>query len=215
MQWLIDTLMQWLIKTMVWLPAILIGLTFHEFAHGMAADRLGDSTPARQGRLTLNPLPHIDWLGFLMLLIFKFGWAKPVQVDPRNFKNISQKTGMMLVSLAGPGMNIMLALLSMVALKLLLPWQGASWASLMIPLLGPLVLINLILAAFNLIPLPPLDGSKILAGVLPDAGARWLYSLEQYGPLVLLLLIVTNTVGKLLWPLVNFLYGVLNMLVAL
>lgn len=174
-----------------------------------------DSTPARQGRLTLNPLPHIDWLGFLMLLIFKFGWAKPVQVDPRNFKNISQKTGMMLVSLAGPGMNIMLALLSMVALKLLLPWQGASWASLMIPLLGPLVLINLILAAFNLIPLPPLDGSKILAGVLPDAGARWLYSLEQYGPLVLLLLIVTNTVGKLLWPLVNFLYGVLNMLVAL
>jgi len=207
--------MQWLIDTLVWLPAILVGLTFHEFAHGLVADRLGDSTPARQGRLTLNPLPHIDWVGFLMLLIFKFGWAKPVQVNPHNFKNISQKTGMMLVSLAGPGMNLIIALLSMAALKLLIPYQDAGWGAIMIPLLTPLIYINLILAAFNLLPVPPLDGSKILAGILPDAGANWLYSLEQYGPLILLLLIVTNAVGKILWPLVNFLYGALNLLVAL
>lgn len=207
--------MQALIDTLLWLPAILVGLTFHEFAHGLAAARLGDPTPARQGRLTLNPLPHIDWVGFLMLLIFKFGWAKPVQVDPRNFKNISPKTGMMLVSLAGPGMNILIALLGMVALKQLSPWQGSDGGALLVSLLVPLVFINLILAAFNLLPLPPLDGSKILAGVLPDAGANWLYSLEQYGPLILLLLIVTNSVGKLLWPVVNFLYGVLNALVAL
>lgn len=207
--------MQWLIDTLVWLPAILVGLTFHEFAHGLVADRLGDSTPARQGRLTLNPLPHIDWVGFLMLLIFKFGWAKPVQVNPHNFKNISQKTGMMLVSLAGPGMNLIIALLSMAALKLLIPYQDAGWGVIMIPLLTPLIYINLILAAFNLLPVPPLDGSKILAGILPDAGANWLYSLEQYGPLILLLLIVTNAVGKILWPLVNFLYGALNLLVAL
>lgn len=207
--------MDWLIDTLVWLPAILIGLTFHEFAHGLVADRLGDSTPARQGRLTLNPLPHIDWVGFLMLLIFKFGWAKPVQVNPHNFKNISQKTGMMLVSLAGPGMNLIIALLSMAALKLLIPWQGEGWGALAIPLIIPLVYVNLILAAFNLLPVPPLDGSKILAGILPDAGANWLYSLEQYGPLILLLLIVTNAVGKILWPLVNFLYGALNLLVAL
>lgn len=207
--------MEWLIDTLVWLPAILVGLTFHEFAHGLVADRLGDSTPARQGRLTLNPLPHIDWVGFLMLLIFKFGWAKPVQVNPGNFKNISHKTGMMLVSLAGPGMNLIIALLSMAALKLLIPWQGEGWSALAIPLIIPLVYVNLILAAFNLIPVPPLDGSKILAGILPDTGANWLYSLEQYGPLILLLLIVTNVVGKILWPLVNFLYGVLNLLVAL
>jgi len=205
--------MQWLIETLIWLPAVLIGLTFHEFAHGLAANWLGDRTPYYQGRLTLNPLPHIDWMGFLMLLIFKFGWAKPVQVDPRNFKNISFKKGMMLVSLAGPGMNMLLALLSMVALKLLIPYQGGQLAGLFIPLLKPLVYINLILAAFNLIPVPPLDGSKILAGILPDSGARFMYSLEQYGPLILLLLIVTNMVGKILWPLVNLLYGILNAIV--
>ncbi|NLN86297.1 MAG: site-2 protease family protein [Syntrophomonadaceae bacterium] len=207
--------MEWLIDTLVWLPAILVGLTFHEFAHGLVAHRLGDSTPARQGRLTLNPLPHIDWLGFLMLMVFKFGWAKPVQVNPYNFQNISQKTGMMLVSLAGPGMNLIIALLSMAALKMLIPYQDAIWAAIIIPLFIPLIYINLILAAFNLLPVPPLDGSKILAGILPDAGANWLYSLEQYGPLILLLLIVTNAVGKILWPLVNFLYGILNLVVAL
>ncbi len=207
--------MQWLFDTLMWLPAILVGLTLHEFAHGLVAYKLGDPTPVRQGRLTLNPLPHIDWVGFLMLLIFKFGWAKPVEVDPRNFKDISPKSGMMLVSLAGPGMNIVIALLSMVALKLLMPWQGSGWGDLVVPVIIPLIYVNLILAAFNLLPLPPLDGSKILAGLLPDSGARVLYSIEQYGPLVMLLLIVTNTVGTLLWPLVNFLYKVLNSLVAL
>lgn len=206
--------MQWLIDTLVWLPAILVGLTFHEYAHGLVANQLGDSTPAKQGRLTLNPLPHIDWVGFLMLLLFKFGWAKPVQVDPRNFRDITPKRGMMLVSLAGPGMNILIALLSMVALKLLIPYQGTHWGFIL-PLLMPLIYVNLILAAFNLLPLPPLDGSKILAGLLPDSGTRALYSLEQYGPLIMLLLIVTGAVGKLLWPLVNLLYGVLNVLVAL
>ena len=205
--------MQWLIDSLIWLPAILIALTFHEFAHGLVADWLGDRTPYNQGRLTLNPLPHIDWMGFLMLMIFKFGWAKPVQVDPRNFKGVSMKTGMMLVSLAGPGMNMLLAFLGMLALKLLTPYQAGQWTGLLIPLLQPLVYINLILAAFNLIPVPPLDGSKILAGILPDSGAQLMYSLEQYGPLILLLLIVTNMVGKILWPLVNFLYGILQVII--
>ncbi len=207
--------MQWLTDTLIWLPAILIGLTFHEFAHGWVANSLGDSTPAQQGRLTLNPLPHIDWLGFIMLIFFKFGWAKPVQVNPRNFHNISMKTGMMLVSLAGPAMNLFLALISMVAIKVLIPLQNTAWVAVLAPLLVPLVYINLILAAFNLIPLPPLDGSKILAGLLPDSGAKVLYSLEPYGPLILLLLIATNLVGKLLGPIVSGLYGVLNTLVAL
>jgi Zn-dependent protease len=206
--------MQWLIESLIWLPAILIALTFHEFAHGWVADRLGDSTPSLQGRLTLNPLPHIDWVGFLMLMIFKFGWAKPVQVDPRNFTKVSPKQGMMLVSLAGPGMNMLLALLGMVVLKGLILNQNSLGADLFVPLLEPLVYINLILAAFNLIPVPPLDGSKILAGLLPDAGARFMYSMEQYGPLLLLLLIVTDSVGTILWPLVNLLYGILNTIVS-
>ena len=205
--------MQWLIETLLWLPAILIALTFHEYAHGLVADRLGDDTPSLQGRLTLNPLPHIDWVGFIMLMIFKFGWAKPVVVDPRNFRDVSVKQGMMLVSLAGPGMNILLALLSMIAFNLLIPYQSVAGVGLLIALLTPLIYINLILAAFNLIPVPPLDGSKILAGLLPDVGSRLIYSAEQYGPLILLLLIVTGTVGKILWPVVNFLFGTLNVLV--
>jgi Zn-dependent protease len=152
-------------------------------------------------------------MGFMMLMIFKFGWAKPVQVDPRNFTKVSPKQGMMLVSLAGPVMNMLLALIGMVIMKGLLLNQNSPGASMFVPLLEPLVYINLILAAFNLIPVPPLDGSKILAGLLPDAGTRFIYSLEQYGPLILLLLIATNSVGKVLMPLVNLLYGIMNSII--
>ena len=205
--------MQWLTETLIWLPAIIIALTFHEFAHGKVADILGDKTPYYQGRLTLNPLPHIDPIGFLMLLIFKFGWARPVEVNPLNFKNTSIKKGMMLVALAGPGMNLLLAFVAMLLFKILAVYQGSTLVAMFMQLIPPLIYINLILAAFNLIPVPPLDGSKILAGVLPDAGGAALYSIEQYGPLILLLLIVSNLVGKILWPLVNFLYGILYALV--
>ncbi|HNX28597.1 MAG TPA: site-2 protease family protein [Syntrophomonadaceae bacterium] len=202
--------MQYIIDILIWLPAILIGLTFHEYAHGRVAYMLGDDTAYNQGRLTLNPLPHIDWIGFFMLIIFKFGWAKPVQVNPLNFnKNISIKQGMMLVSLAGPVMNILVALVGMIAYKYLSPFQNLEWGSYVIALLIPLIQINLILAAFNLIPVPPLDGSKILAGLLPDSGARAIYSLEQYGPFILILLIVTDLTGKIIWPLANGIYSLL------
>jgi Zn-dependent proteases len=207
--------MQWLTDTLIWLPAILIALTFHEFAHGWVADKLGDRTPYNQGRLTLNPLPHIDWVGFLMLVFFKFGWAKPVQVNPNNFKNIGYKKGMMLVALAGPGMNILLAFLGMVLIKILIPYQSSQAVTLVMPLLDPLVSINLVLAVFNLIPVPPLDGSKILAGLLPDNGARFMYALEQYGMLILMLLVFTNVAGKILWPMVTFLFNVLNTIVSI
>lgn len=202
-----------LTEMLIWLPAILIALTFHEFAHGKVAHLLGDNTPYNQGRLTLNPLPHIDWLGFFMLIIFKFGWAKPVQVNPHNFKKVGIKQGMMLVSLAGPAMNILLAFVGMVLLKVLIPFRGTEWGVMSIGLVQPLIYINLILAAFNLIPVPPLDGSKILAGLLPDYGTRIMYGLEQYGFVILLLLIITGIIPKLLWPLTNFLYNALYLLV--
>ncbi|WP_054696962.1 site-2 protease family protein [Syntrophomonas palmitatica] len=205
--------MQWLINTLIWLPAIIIGLTFHEYAHGRVAYWLGDDTPYYQGRLTLNPLPHIDWVGFFMLLFFKFGWAKPVEVNPYNFRNSGVKQGMMLVSLAGPAMNLMLALTGMLILKFYGIDPGAGFSlytnSTVLLLVGPLVYINLILAVFNLIPLPPLDGSKILAGLLPDSGAQFMYSIEQYGPLILLLFIITGAFGKILNPLVNIMYSLL------
>lgn len=202
-----------IIEMITWLPAILIALTFHEYAHGKVADLLGDNTPYHQGRLTLNPLAHIDWVGFFMLLIFKFGWAKPVLVNPYNFKNIGVKKGMMLVSLAGPGMNILLALVGMLAYKFLIPFQTLEWGIYAVRLIEPLIWINLILAAFNLIPVPPLDGAKILAGILPDSGARVIYSMEQYGFLILLVLIFTGVTSAILWPLVKIIYGFLYLLV--
>ncbi|MGI5921468.1 MAG: site-2 protease family protein [Syntrophomonadaceae bacterium] len=199
------------------LPAIVIALTFHEYAHGRVADFLGDDTPYYQGRLTLNPLPHIDWMGFLMLVIFHFGWAKPVQVNPLKFKNITIKKGMMLVSLAGPAMNLLLAAVGMLALRLLGfdPHLGTYSGNnlLLIQLVYPLVSINLILAAFNLIPVPPLDGSRILAGLLPDSGTQAIYSLEQYGPLLLLLLIITGTARTVFLPVAGLLESLLYGLV--
>jgi Zn-dependent protease len=205
--------MQSVYNMLIALPAILIALTFHEYAHGQVADWLGDSTPYYQGRLTLNPLPHIDWIGFFALMFFHFGWAKPVQVNPNNFKNVSVKTGMMLVSIAGPLMNILLALVAMITLRLLSfnPELGTYSGNLsaLIQMLIPLVQINIILAVFNLIPVPPLDGSKILAGLLPDKGTQFIYSLEQYGPILLLLLIFTNLAGKIIWPMYNVLYALI------
>ncbi len=195
---------------MTWIPAILIALTFHEYAHGKVADLLGDHTPYHQGRLTLNPLPHIDWVGFLMLLLFKFGWAKPVQVNPMNFKNVGMKRGMLLVSAAGPAMNFALAFVGMLLYKYVLLFSGQEWAHITMNLLIPLIWINIFLAIFNLLPVPPLDGSKILAGLLPDAGTKLLYSLEQYGPLLLLLLIMTGVVGKIILPLAYSVFGLLE-----
>jgi Zn-dependent protease len=202
-----------LVEMLIWLPAIVIALTFHEYAHGKVAYLLGDNTAYYQGRLTLNPLPHIDWIGFLMLLIFKFGWAKPVQVNPYNFKNIGIKQGMMLVSLAGPAMNILLAFIGMILLRIVVPFQGVEWGEMAIALIQPLIYINLILAAFNLIPVPPLDGSKILAGILPDSGTRFMYALEQYGFVILLVLIITGIIPKLLWPLTNLFYNALYFII--
>lgn len=205
--------MQSVYNMLIALPAILIALTFHEYAHGQVADWLGDDTPYYQGRLTLNPLPHIDWIGFFALMLFHFGWAKPVLVNPLNFKNVSIKTGMMLVSIAGPLMNILLACVGMIALRLLgfNPALGTYSGSLpeLIQMLMPLVQINIILAVFNLIPVPPLDGSKILAGLLPDKGTQFIYSLEQYGPILLLLLIFTNLAGKIIWPLYSVIYALI------
>jgi Zn-dependent protease len=193
-------LTEWLADKLVILPAILIGLTFHEFAHGKVAALLGDPTPGEQGRLTLNPLPHIDWIGFFMLMFFSFGWAKPVMVSPWKFnRKIAMKTGMLLVSLAGPAMNFLLAFFSAVILRLISEFYGGSYGNIVLILLN-MLWYNIILALFNLIPLPPLDGSKVLAGLLPDKGSRLIYSLEKYGPLLLMILIISNVFARYVLP---------------
>lgn len=191
-------------EMLITLPAILVGLTFHEYAHGRVADYLGDDTPYLQGRLTLNPLPHIDWIGFFLLLFARFGWAKPVQVNPLNFKGITMKKGMLLVSLAGPAMNFLIAVTAAVMIKILSGSFGPEHPVMII--LTPFVLYNVLLGVFNLMPVPPLDGSKILAGILPDSAAGFIYALESYGTIILLILVFSGVFWSLLGPIVTGLY---------
>ncbi len=197
-------------QILIVLPGLLIALSFHEYAHARMADYLGDDTPHYQGRLTLNPLAHIDWLGFFMLLIVRFGWAKPVQVNPLNFKGVDMRKGMMLVSLAGPGMNFVLAIVAALAMKFVYSMPHTSNTIIALTLLEPLLLYNVILGIFNLIPVPPLDGSKILAGLLPASQVVLLDNLERYGPIILLVLVFSGAIGRLLWPILNAILGVFS-----
>ncbi len=181
------------------LVALLAAVTVHEFAHAWMADRLGDPTPRLRGRLTLNPIVHLDLLGSILLVLTGLGWAKPVEVNPRYFTN--WRKGMILVAAAGPLANVTLLFL------LGLPFQLDLIAGPMAGLLIEVIRINAILAIFNLLPIPPLDGSKILAGILPPAQALAYDRLQPYGPVLLLLLILLapGIIGGLVFPPVRWL----------
>ncbi len=180
------------------LPGIFIGFSFHEFAHAIVAYKLGDNTAKYQGRLTLDPTSHIDPMGFIMLILFRFGWAKPVPVNPLNFKD--RKTGMILVSLAGPMMNFTIAFISLLFYGLLF-YKFKYTNPIVENILYITYIINLNLGVFNLIPFPPLDGSKILAGLLPVKYEYSFYKYEHYSQILLLILIFTNTIHIVLDPL--------------
>jgi len=178
--------------------AVLLVLAIHEYAHAAVAVRLGDPRPKYDGRLTLNPFVHLDPIGTLMLLFFGFGWAKPVMVDPTRFKN--PRRGMMWVALAGPAANLLLAFVLARLHPHLVGALPLNWALGVHNFLRITITLNIWLAVFNLLPLPPLDGSKVLAGLVPRRWAYHLYRLETYGTVILLLLVVSGMVGRILWP---------------
>jgi len=185
-------------------PPFLFAITFHELAHGYVAWRLGDPTAKDEGRLTMNPIKHLDPLGVLAFIIMKIGWAKPVPVNPRYFKDPRQ--GMLLVALAGPGANLVLAVISAILVKMLISVQILPLFILK-PAAGMLVAsvwINIMLAVFNCLPIPPLDGSKVLMGVLPADMARSYEKLEPFGFILLLILFYLGLISKVIMPIIRF-----------
>jgi Zn-dependent protease len=193
-----------LLQVVIQAPPLLFALTVHELAHGYVAYRLGDPTAKNEGRLTLNPLKHLDPLGVLAFLIMKIGWAKPVPVDPRYFRH--PQKDMLVVALAGPASNVVLALISALLAHFLAITQFLPLFFLK-PLLAMLVAsvwINIMLAVFNCIPIPPLDGSRVLMGILPATTAQSYARLEPFGFLLLLVLFYTGIIGKIIMPIIHF-----------
>lgn len=194
------------------LPGIIIGISFHEFAHALAAVKLGDNTPRFQGRLTLDPTKHLDPIGFLCLLFFHFGWAKPVMINPRNFKNPRRDD--IIVSLAGPLMNLILAICFMILLKLLIVFPPSiiltnKTSYILSEMLNNTVIINLVLMIFNLIPIPPLDGHHILGNIIGPKATNFYYQYAGQIRIILLILIFTGMISKIIWPPVYFIYNLL------
>lgn len=202
-----------LISFLYTLPALLFCLSVHEFAHAYTAYKLGDRTQKAMGRLTLNPFSHIDIAGFICIALFGFGWGKPVMIDDRNFKN--KAAGNALTAFAGPCSNIIMAILFTIILKILLitgvilPTINSVVGSIILNMLILTIQFNVVFAIFNLIPIPPFDGSRILYFFLPAKGREYMYKIEQYSFIIVLVILVTGIGSKLVSPIVNFVLGLL------
>lgn len=200
------------------IPGVLIAITFHEFAHAWMADKLGDDTPRRQGRLNLNPLSHMDPVGIAMLLFAGFGWGKPVEINQNNFnRTVSLRKGNALVSLAGPVMNFILAIIFsiiyavflVVGKTFLLTTAGGIVSSIILSIIS----MNVGLGVFNLIPLPPLDGSKILTAILPTNARNWMENHEQLLYIIFVIIWITPIATMLIRPVINLINtGLVNLI---
>ena len=202
-----------IISLLLTLPAVIIAITFHEFAHAWMADRLGDTTPRNQGRLTLNPLSHLDPFGFVLLMFAHVGWGKPVQINPNNFtSNKSRGTCEMLVSLAGPIMNFILAFVFLTIYVFISFLASDAFfyskvGAIIVLLLQVIVTVNIGLGVFNLIPLPPLDGEKIFRNLLPYRAQAWLDRNSQALTFAFMLLWITGLLGTVVSPVINIIYS--------
>ena len=191
------------------IPAVLLAITVHEFGHAFSAYKLGDDTPLRQGRLSLNPLDHIDPLGIAMLLFVHIGWGKPVQIDPRNYnRNISVEKADAIVSFAGPLMNFITAIVVALIYCAIFKFAGVEFLTSNIGMIIMLILadcitMNIGLGVFNLIPLPPLDGSKIFLPILPYNAKTWFMQYEQVFYIIFLVIWITGIAGRLISPIIG------------
>lgn len=192
------------------IPGVLIAITFHEYAHGLVAYKLGDNTAKDEGRLSLNPLAHLDPIGTLMLVFAGFGWGKPVHVDSRNYtRKISMEKGEAIVSAAGPLMNIILAFIFTLIYCAIYKFAGAGFlhstmGSVLMLMIFYTISINVGLGVFNLIPLPPLDGSKIIMPFLPYKAKEWFVNNEQIFYLVFVVLWITGLAGIIISPAISW-----------
>lgn len=210
-----------LLALLLTLPGVIVAITFHEFAHAFVADKLGDDTPRRQGRLNLNPLSHIDPVGFFMLIFAHFGWGKPVEINPANFnRKRSMSAQEALVALAGPVMNLIIAIVLTIILFTITTFTPTfilSTTGMLIGLtLQMAISVNIGLGVFNLIPLPPLDGSKILMHFLPYNAKTWFENNAQIFYIVFIVLWVTNLISYIISPVINIVStGIYSMVSAL
>lgn len=215
-----------LVATLLTLPGVILALSFHEFAHAFVADRLGDPTPRNQGRLTLDPLKHVDPVGIFLLIFAHIGWGKPVQINPKNFSKVSESKGETLVALAGPVMNFILAFILMIifyAILIFVPGTGilASFNAInimnvIITMIYYAIVINIGLGVFNLIPIPPLDGSKIFLKFLPYRAQRWIDDNMQMISLIFMILFIFGILSYITSPVISIiLKGMQNLVGAI
>lgn len=200
-----DDFSGFLIEVIAGLPGLIIAMTIHEYSHARVAYALGDYTPRLQGRLTLNPAAHVDPIGLLMLFLVHFGWAKPVQINPMNFSNPRRDD--ILVSLAGPASNLITAFIALIILVLMakvdFPFTGG-----VLMVFNLIIIYNINFAIFNMLPIPPLDGSHILRNLLPYNLAQAYEQLERYSFIFLIIIIATPVLGYVFVPLQRFIFGI-------
>ena len=208
-----------LLSLVLTLPGVIVAITFHEFAHAWMADKLGDDTPRNQGRLNLNPLSHIDPVGFAMLVFAHFGWGKPVEINPRNFnRNKTMSAQEALVAVAGPVMNIILAIVLTIIFYSLKTFAGEFLLTtpgfVIAIIIEEAIIVNIGLGIFNLVPLPPLDGSKILKHFLPYNAKVWFENNSQTFYIIFLVLWITGIVSYIISPVISVVYDGINLLVS-